>query len=30
MVGSDQHRITNGVGNEENAPQQKRIQEYLP
>src|SRR5580704_15167604 len=30
MVGSDQHRIANGVGNEKNAAQYKRLQEYLP
>jgi hypothetical protein len=29
MVGSDQHRIANGVGNEENAAQYKGVQEYL-
>jgi hypothetical protein len=30
MVGSDQHCIANGIGNEENAAQRKRVQEYLP
>src|SRR5580693_6564699 len=30
MVGSDQYRIANGVGNEKNAAQYKRLQEYLP
>ena len=30
MVGSDQHCIANGIGNEENAAQHKRVQEYLP
>ena len=30
MVGADQHRIARGVGNEKNAAQYKRLQEYLP
>jgi hypothetical protein len=30
MVGSNQYRIANGIRDEEHAPQQKGIQEYLP
>ena len=30
MIGSNQYRIAYGVGDEEHAAQQKRVQEYLP